>query len=116
MSEVLTLGCTYILDIELDDHSVDLFTAPFIYVTLTQGTLQKTFTTDHIELHSRYELSILLSQENSLAFSPGVVKIQVNWLEQHGADYYRRSTDIAAFVLDKQLFRRTLPLSSEVTP
>ena len=119
MSDVLVLGGTYYLEVELDDPSIDLSTAPFIYVTMKQGIVQKTFTGDQIDLRSGNELVVFLSQADALAFKPGAVQLQVNWLvneiRRGSTDgYLRRSSDIASFVFDKQLLRRTLPLASEV--
>lgn len=110
----MILGCTYAIDIELDDPTIDLSASPHVYVTLGQGSLLKTFTGDRLEI-SGHELSVYLTQEETLAFKPGAVQLQVNWLTSDGAGgYYRSATDTAAVIFGKQLLRRVLPTSSEV--
>lgn len=112
----MILGCSYAIDIELDDHDVDLFSASYLYVTMEQGEYKKTFKGDRVEIQpSGYEVTIYLTQAESLAFDPGAVQLQVNWLSRdNSGGYYRCGTNRTAVIFDKQLLRRMLPFSPSV--
>ena len=116
--DVMILGCTYAIDIESDDHTLDLTAFPYLYVTLEQGTMQKTFSGDRLDIWpSKYELTVTLTQEESLSFKPGAVQVQLNWLVSDGkGGFYRDGTDQAPIIFEKQLLRRMLPINTgEVT-
>ena len=104
-------GCTHVLDIEIDDHSVDLLDATNVYVTLAQGSTLLTFTGEQIDIGaSGYELSVGFTQEQSLQFRKGNAELQINWLMSDGdTGFYRYATDVIAVKWDKQLLRQVLP-------
>ena len=104
-------GCTHVLDIEIDDHSVDLSDATNVYVTLAQGSTLLTFTGEQIDIGSSgYELSVGFTQEQSLQFRKGNAELQVNWLvSDGGSGYFRSATNVVAIQWSKQLLREVLP-------
>lgn len=104
-------GCTHEIDIELDDHTVDLSEATNVYVTIAQGSTSQTFTDERVEIAaSGYELTVGLTQEESLQFRRGNAEVQVNWLvSDGGSGYYRNATEVVAVQWSKQLLREVLP-------
>lgn len=104
-------GCTHELDIELDDHTVDLSQASNVYVTLAQGSTSKTFTGERVVVAaSGYELTVGMTQEETLAFRRGNAKGQVNWLVSDGNDgYSRAATEPFPIMWSEQLLREVLP-------
>lgn len=104
-------GCTHTLDIEIDDHSVDLSTATNVYVTIAQGATSQTFTDEQIDIGSSgYELSVGFTQEQSLIFRRGSADMQVNWLvSDGGSGYYRNATEVVTIQWSKQLLKEVLP-------
>lgn len=106
-------GCTHELDIELDDHTVDLSQASNVYVTIAQGSTSKTFTGERVVVAaSGYELTVGMTQEETLQFRRGNAEVQVNWLVSDGNDgYSRAATDVVSVMWGKQLLREVLPQS-----
>ena len=109
-------GCTHAIGIELLDHTINLFDASNIYVTISQGKQLKTFLYDRIEIGpGAYNITIYLTQEESLAFKPGPAQLQVNWLEEHETYYERFASDVVTISWSRQLLMRLLPLREEDT-
>lgn len=107
-------GCTHALDIELDDHEIDLHEATNVYVTIAQGSnTSQTYTAERVEIgETGYELTVYLTQEESLAFHRGNAEVQVNWLvSDGGSSYSRAATDVVSIMWGKQLLREVLPQS-----
>lgn len=105
-------GCTHAIDIELDDHEIDLHEATNVYVTIAQGSnTSQTYTAERVEIgETGYELTVYLTQAESLAFHRGNAEVQVNWLVSDGdTGFYRYATNVISVQWNKQLLRQVLP-------
>lgn len=93
---------TYIL--EFDEETLDLTAANNVYVTFRKGTKVLTKTGDDIEVQAQ-QVSVYLNQKETLAFTQGDVKVQVNWTLANG----RRAASVVALVeLSEQLLEKVI--------
>ena len=93
---------TYILTFE--EESLDLTTANNVYVTFRKGAKVLTKTGDDIEV-SEKQIEIYLNQKETLSFSTGEVKVQVNWTMAGGR---RASSEVVNIVLSEQLLEKVV--------
>lgn len=102
-------ACTHVIELELDDHSINLNEATAVYVTLRQCGNTMTFTGEQLEI-DEYNVSVLLTQEESLKlYNNRPAQVQVNWITESLGDVSRAATDIADIEVREQLLRRVLP-------
>ncbi len=103
-------GCTHALDIEFDDHTVDLATAVNVFVSVRQGSLQIDLSTERVEVdETGYKLTVYLTQEETLRFKSGTASLQVNWTFRDGLqNLCRDASDVATVTWGEQLLRRVL--------
>ena len=104
-------GCTHAIDLELDDHSIDLSQATNIYVTIAQGSVSVVVSGESVVVTSGYQLTVYLTQEQSLKFSSGSpAKVQVNWIYAQADDRVdRAATEPFEIPVGEQLLKRVLP-------
>ena len=104
-------GCTNALDITLDDQTVDLNNAEDILVTINQNGEVLNFPTDHVEVNENfgYQLSVYLTQEETLKFRFGPATASVNWtyLDLMGG-VARANTDPFVIDVGQQLYRKVM--------
>lgn len=93
---------TYILT--FDEPSLDLTTVHNVYVTFRKGTKVLTKTGQDIEVAPQ-QVEVYLNQKETLSFSTGEVKVQVNWTLGGG----RRAASVVATVdLSEQLLEKVV--------
>lgn len=85
-------------------ETVDLTQAENVYVTFRQGSRELTKTGREITV-SAHSIDVFLSQEETLSFERGSVRIQVNWVY---ADGNRGETNIASVEWAETLLREVL--------
>ncbi len=96
--------CTHQIELELDDHTINLNNATAVYVTIRQGNVLMTFTGDALTLNG-YHVTAYLSQQDSAKLRDGQEAfVQVNWLIGDS----RAATDPATFTVGEQLLRKVL--------
>ena len=103
-------GCTNALDITLDDQSVNLTQAEDILVTVNQNGEELEFTGDRVDVNPNgYQLSVYLTQEETLKLRYGPASCQVNWtyLDLLGG-ISRAATDPFTIEVGSQLYRRVM--------
>ena len=102
-------GCTHALDLELDDHTIDLGEADNVYVSIVQGPTSLVLSGSNV-VTDVYRLTVYPTQEQSLRFRGGSeAKIQVNWTYGGGrSGTSRMATEAATIKVDEQLLGRVL--------
>lgn len=76
-------GVTPTFTLTFSDEALDLTAASHVYVTFVGG---KTVTKSDSELTiEEKQISVYLSQEETLSFNTGLVSIQVNWTYGNGS-------------------------------
>ena len=98
-------GTTPTLVLTFSDETLDLTQASNVYVTIEAAGQILTKPGSALAVEER-QISVFLSQSETLAFSPGRVKIQVNWIY---ADGKRGASEIAYYDFSPQLLGRVLP-------
>lgn len=93
---------TYILTFE--EESLDLTAANNVYVTFRKGTKVLTKTGNDIEVLPK-RIEVYLNQKETLMFSQGEVKVQVNWTLAGGR---RAASVVAAVDLSEQLLEKVV--------
>ncbi len=73
--------------------SVDLTQATNVYVTFAKGDNKMTKTDEEIEV-SAHSVDVYLSQEETAAFTSGLVQIQMNWTYSETGGIRRACTEI----------------------
>ena len=81
----------------------DLTQADSVYVTFMYNGKTLTKTGEALEVSAR-QISVFLSQEETLSFPVGNVEIQVNWMQ----DGIRHASDIAKYEITRQLLDEVL--------
>lgn len=97
-------GTTPTLTLTFDSETLDLTAAENVYVTFSAKGETLTKTGADIAV-SAQEIGVYLTQEETLGFSVGSVKIQVNWTYADGS---RGASDVALFSFSEQLLRSVL--------
>lgn len=93
---------TYILT--FTEQSLDLTEANHVYVTFRKGAKILTKTGTDIEVYPK-RVEIYLNQKETLAFSQGEVKVQVNWTLAQG----RRAASVVKTIdLSEQLLEKVI--------
>ena len=103
-------GCTHAIDLELDDHTIDL-SAYDVYVTIRQGSLAIELSGERVDV-SGYNATVYLTQEESLRLRDGAnIVIQMNWISTDAitGNISRAASDPAIVPVGVQLLRRLLP-------
>lgn len=103
-------GCTHAIDLELDDHTIDLGEANSVYVSIVQGTISLVVPSNNLVIDG-YRLSAYLTQEQSLRFQNNKeAKVQVNWIITNAMGQASRGAAGPAIIpVGEQLLRRVLP-------
>lgn len=103
-------GCTHAIDMTLDSQTVNLNDAEDVYVSINQNGTKLDFSGDRVAIADNgYQLSVYLTQEETMRFRYGTAVAQINWIETDLAGHRSRvATD--PFVLDigQQLMRQVL--------
>ena len=93
---------TYILT--FSEQSLDLTEANNVYVTFRKGAKVLTKTGNDIDVYPK-RVEIYLNQKETLAFSQGEVKVQVNWTLAQG----RRAASVVKTIdLSEQLLEKVI--------
>ena len=85
-------------------ETVDLTQATSVYVTFSYGRRTLTKSGDDLEV-AAHQISVFLSQTETLSFPIGNVEIQVNWMVGN----LRYASDIAQYNITRQLLDKVLP-------
>lgn len=93
---------TYILS--FDEQSLDLTEANNVYVTFKKGAKVLTKTGDDIIVSAR-TIEVYLNQRETLSFSTGDVKVQVNWTMEGG---HRACSEVVNIMLSEQLLDKVV--------
>lgn len=93
-----TYVCTFI------EQSLDLTQANNVYVTFRKGAKILTKTGQDIEVAAK-QVEIYLDQKETLMFSTGEVKVQVNWTLAGGM---RACSEVATINLSEQLLEKVV--------
>lgn len=84
--------------------TVDLTTTSNVYVTFSQGNKELTKTGSSIVV-SAQSVDVYLTQEETLMFLPGTVRIQLNWTFSGGQ---RACSNIRTILVDANLITEVL--------
>lgn len=93
---------TFILSFE--DRELDLTTASNVYATFEQDGVNFTKTGTDLDIEAK-QVSVYLTQEETLKFKVGVVEVQLNWTMPNGR---RASSDVKQVAITKQLLRQVV--------
>ena len=93
---------TYILT--FGEQSLDLTVAHSVYVTFRKGAKILTKTGDDITVSAR-RIEVYLNQKETLAFTQGDVKVQVNWTMENGR---RGASEVKTIELSEQLLEKVI--------
>lgn len=93
---------TYILT--FSEQTLDLTEANHVYVTFRKGTKVLTKTGEDVEVYPK-RVEIYLNQKETLSFSRGEVKVQVNWTSAGGQ---RAASVVKTIVLSEQLLEKVV--------
>lgn len=93
---------TYILT--FTEESLDLTEANNVYVTFRKGAKVLTKTGNDIDVYPK-RVEIYLNQKETLAFSQGEVKVQVNWTLAQGR---RAASAVKTIDLSEQLLEKVI--------
>lgn len=98
-------GTTPTLVLTFSDETLDLTQASHVYVTIKATGQILTKTGADLDVEAR-QISVFLGQSETLAFAPGRVQLQVNWIY---ADGKRGASEIAYYDFSPQLLGSVLP-------
>ena len=103
-------GCTYVLDVDLDDTSVDLHDASDINVRINQNGEILDFGNDRINIGVLgYTFEIFMTQAETLRFRRGPATVQVNWIYIDPIlGVSRAATTQFVIEFDQQLLRKVV--------
>ena len=93
-----TFTCTF------TEQSLDLTTANNVYVTFSQGMRAITKTGEDLVISPK-QIEVYLSQQETLPFVEGAVKVQANWT---GANGRRAASFVEIIELSEQLLKRVV--------
>lgn len=97
-------GTTPTYRLNFREESLDLTEANNVYVTFRKGTKTITKTGSDIEVAPK-QVDIYLNQKETLSFSTGEVKVQVNWTSGGG----RRAASVVKTIdLSEQLLEKVI--------
>ena len=85
-------------------QTVNLSEAANVYFTISQGRNILTKTGDGLEINTN-QVSVYLTQAETIAFSVGMAEIQLNWTYPNGT---RACTNVVSVNVDKNLLRRVI--------
>mgnify|MGYP006872985751 CR=1 FL=1 len=97
-------GTTPAYVLTFDDGTLDLTTANNVYVTFKKGTKILTKTGEDITVAAK-QIEVYLSQKETLSFSMGDVKVQVNWTTAGGM---RACSEVVSIALSEQLLEKVI--------
>lgn len=97
-------GTTPTFILTLNDENVDLTLAENVYVTFSQAWTILTKTGDDLDI-SKKQISVYLTQEETLSFVFSTLEIQVNWTYSDGQ---RASSEIKRVSLNRNLINEVL--------
>ena len=86
------------------EAELDLTQARNVYVSFEQGKRVITKTGDALNVEAK-KITVLLSQEETLGFCEGIIKIQANWITQNDKRY---CSVVKSFNLTEQLLRQVI--------
>jgi len=103
-------GCTNAIDMTLDDQTVNLNNAQDLFVSINQNGMQLDFPKDRIQVAANgYQLSVYLTQEETMRFRFGTAVAQVNWTELDPlSNFSRAATDPFVIDIGQQFMRQVL--------
>ena len=103
-------GCTHALDMTLDDQSINLNGAADVYVSINQNGTQLDFSGDRVSIAGNgYQLTVYLTQEETLKFRYGTAVAQINWtVENLLGGVSRLATDPFVIEIGQQFMRQVL--------
>lgn len=93
-----TFVCTF------EEDGLNLTEAHNVYVTFEQRSMSLTKSGEDLEIEPK-QITVYLSQEETLQFSTGLVEIQANWTM---ANEKRACSEVVKIELSKQLLRRVI--------
>ena len=97
-------GTTPTFQLHIQDESIDLTEAQNVYATFKQGNKTITKTGDDINVEP-YWVDVYMSQEETLGFHYGEMRIQLNWTYEDGS---RACTKVVKKKVDRNLIERVL--------
>lgn len=97
-------GTTPTFELKITDNTVDLTQASKVYATFSQYGQTLTKTGQDITVAAR-QVDVYLSQAESLAFAPGAIEIQLNWIY---SDDSRAATNIIKVYITDNLVPEVL--------
>lgn len=93
---------TYILT--FTEPSLDLTAANNVYVTFRKGVKILTKTGEDIDVAEK-QIDVYLNQKETLSFTQGDVKVQVNWTLANGR---RAASEVKTIELSEQLLEKVI--------
>ena len=97
-------GTTPTITFEVDDQDLDLTRAKNVYVTFQNGTNKITKTGEDLTVGEK-TVSVTLAQRETLAFSNGKIKVQINWTYDDGT---RWSSECVTYAVSEQLLDKVV--------
>lgn len=97
-------GTTPTFQLKLISDSVDLTLAENVYATFKQGSKVITKTGEDIDV-SPTQVDVYMSQEETLGFRYGDIRIQLNWTYEDGS---RACSKIVTILANRNLLERVL--------
>ena len=97
-------GTTPTFTLRINDPSVDFTEAENVYASFSQGKVSITKTGEDLDIYAQ-KIDVYLSQEETLKFSTGEIRIQLNWTYNNAA---RAATRIASVVVGENLIGKVL--------
>lgn len=97
-------GTTPTYRLKFTEESLDLTEANNVYVTFRKGTRILTKTGNDIDVAPK-QIDIYLNQKETLSFSTGEVKVQVNWTAGGGK---RAASKVRTIDLSEQLLEKVI--------
>lgn len=97
-------GTTPTLTLTFTEKGLDLTTATNVYVTFKYGSQLMTKTGDALNI-SEKQITVTLSQPETLAFPEGSIYIQANWTGPGG---FRAASEVVALNWSKQLLNQVV--------
>jgi len=103
-------GCTHALDMTLDDQTVNLNGATDVFVSINQNGTQLNFFGDRVSIADNgYQLTVYLTQDETLRFRHGTAVAQINWTATNLlGGVSRAATDPFVIEIGQQFMRQVL--------
>ena len=98
------IGTTPTLSLTFSDETLDLTAANHVYVTIEGGGHTITKTDSELSVQEK-KIDVYLSQQETLKFQTGNVRIQVNWTYGNGS---RAASTIVSYNFGDNLLNRVV--------